>query len=195
MNDRPDDRTQPISTSPTGEQPAVPASEAADAAAPVAAAPTPSWVSAVHEGDASASARPVPVPGAQVSPGPYGPTPVASVAAAKPGWRSRVDSGRGLAVAALMVGLGLGAVGGAAVTYAATDSDRGGSIADGTGGFDRDGSGRFDRDGDDDFGPGRHGGPPPGGQLPGGQLPGGDSPQDGGGTGSGTGATGTDEAT
>ena len=73
-----------------------------------------------------------------------------------------MSSGRGLAVVALVVGLGVGAVGGAAATFAATHDDGAGTVADGTGGFDRDGDG--------DFGPrGGHGGPPPGGQLPDGE--------------------------
>jgi hypothetical protein len=105
-------------------------------------------------------------------PAPAGPSvPPIAASPAKPSWRSRVSGGRGLAVAALLVGLGLGAVGGAAVTFAATHHDGIGTTADGIPGFDRDGDGGF--------GPhGGRGGPPPGGQLPGGQLPGGDQPQD-----------------
>ena len=194
MTDRPDDLTQPISTESTSEQPGV------DAAQP-APVEVPAWANAAHEGDGTASGRPVPV-AAMAPMASHGPSiPPVAAAPAKPSWRSRVSGGRGLAVAALVVGLGLGAVGGAAVTYAATSGDDRGSIADGTGGFDRNGSGRFDRDGDGDFGPGGHGGPPPGGPLPGGQLPGGDSPQDGDsagqlpGGGTGTDANGTGQAT
>ncbi|MFL6167170.1 MAG: hypothetical protein ACJ710_12855 [Ornithinibacter sp.] len=215
MTDRPDDRTQPISTGATSEQPPVgSAPHRSDAAQPTAA-DVPAWANATWQGDGAASARPVPVAPMAPAAG-YGPSvaPVAVVAAAPPqqSWRSRVSGGRGLAVVALVVGLGLGAVGGAAATYAATHTDGTGSIAGGSGGpggsggFDRGGTGRFDGDGDDDFGPGGHGGPPPGGQFPdgrlpgGGQLPGGDSPQDDGTTGQlpgggGTDANGTSQAT
>ena len=184
MTDRPDDLTQPISPASTSQQPAV------DAAQP-AAAGGPAWATAAHEGDGTASARPVPVAAmAPTAPmAAYGPSiPPVAAAPAKPSWRSRVSGGRGLAVAALVVGLGLGAVGGAAVAYAATAGDDSGSIADGTGGFGRDGTGRFDRDGDGDFGHGGH-------------LPGGDSPEDGGSTGqlpgggTGTDVNGTGQAT
>ena len=57
--------------------------------------------------------------------------------AAKKSWRSRVSRGRGLAVGALVVGLGLGAVGGSAATWAVTHDDATGTTADGTGRFDR----------------------------------------------------------
>ena len=194
MTDRPDDRTQPISTGSTSEQPAV------DAGLPaVDAAAAPTWANAGPEAGDAASARPVPV--APMAPAAaYGPSvPPIAAAPARKSWRSRVSGGRGLAVAALLVGLGLGAVGGAAVTFAAFHHDGIGTTADGTPGFDRDGDGGF--------GPhGGRGGPPPGGQLPdgqlpGGQLPGGDQPQDddgqgqlpGGGT--GTDANGSSPAT
>ncbi len=202
MTDRPD-RTQPISTEATSEQPSVDAAQAdVDAAQPVAP-DVPAWANAAHEGDGTASARPVAV-AAMAPTAAYGPAvpavPPVAGGPAEQSWRSRVSGGRGLAVAALVVGLGLGAVGGAAVSYAATHTDGAGRIAESSD-FDRDGTGRFDRDGDGDFGPGGHGGPPPGGQLPGGQLPGGDSPQDDGGQGqlpgggTGTDANGTSQAT
>ncbi len=223
MTDRPDDRTQPISTGSTSEQPPVDAAQPAmDAAQPAmdaaqqVAADVPAWANAAHEGDGTASARPVPL-AAMAPAAAYGPSiPPGAAGPAQRSWPSRVSSGRGLAVVALVVGLGLGAVGGAAVTYAATHTDGAGGIAEGTGGFDRDGTGRFDRDGtgrfdrdgDGDFGPGGRGDPPSGGRLPDGQLPGGgqlpdsDSPQDGGttgqlpgGGGTGTDANGTDQAT
>jgi hypothetical protein len=194
MTDRPDDRTQPISTGSTSEQPAVDAGQAA-----VDAADVPAWANATPASGEPASVRPVPV--AVMTPAAaYGPSvPPIAAAPATGSWRSRMSGGRGLAVAALLVGLGLGAVGGAAVTFAATHHEGIGTTADGTPGFDRDGDGGF--------GPhGGRGGPPPGGQLPdgqlpGGQLPGGDSPQNddnpgqlpGGGTGSG--ANGTSQAT
>ena len=70
MTQPPDDLTQPIPTDPTHEQPAVdvPAVDAAapavdagaPAAAPAADPATPAWVTAAHEGDGTASARPVP---------------------------------------------------------------------------------------------------------------------------------------
>jgi len=105
---------------------------------------------------------------------PVAPLAPAAAGAAKKSWRSRVSSGRGLAVGALIVGLGLGAVGGAATTWAVTHDDAAGTTADGTG--------RFDRDGDGDFGPPRgRGGMPPGGQLPDGQQQDGQQPPDGGG--------------
>jgi hypothetical protein len=210
MTDRPD-RTQPISTEATSEQPSVDAAQAdVDAAQPVAP-DVPAWANAAHVGDGTASARPVPV-AAMAPKAAYGPAvpavpavPPVAGGPAEQSWRSRVSGGRGLAVAASVVGLGLGAVGGAAVSYAATHTDGAGRIAESSD-FDRDGTGRFDRDGDGDFGPGGHGGPPPGGQLPGGQLPGGqlpggDSPQDDGGQGqlpgggTGTDANGTSQAT
>lgn len=128
-------------------------------------ATSPAWASAAHEGDGAASAR----------------------SAEKKSWRSRVSGGRGLAAVALVVGLGLGAVGGATATWAVTHDDTTGSAADG--------NGRFDPDGDGTFGPPRgRGGMPPGGvpqQEDGsggttGQLP-------GGGTGTGSdGSTSTD---
>jgi len=174
MTDRPDDSTQPISTESTSEQPAVDAGvPTADTAQPAtdavqpAGADVPRWANAASAGDGTASARPVPVADPAASYGPSVP-PIAATATKAP-WRSKVSSGRGLAVAALVVGLGVGAVGGAAVTFAATSADRLGTTADG--------SPRFDHDGDGSFGPhGGRGGPPPGGQLPGGQLPGGQLP-------------------
>ena len=179
MSDRPDDRTQPISTRDTSEQPPV------DAGVPVGAG-TPAWANAAHEGDGTASARPVPV-AAMTQAAPSGPSvPPIAATSAKPSWRSRVSGGRGLAVAALLVGLGLGAVGGAAVTFAATHHDGIGTTADGIP--------LFDRVGDGGFGPhGGRGGPPPGGRfhvagpdggdLPdGGQLPGGGTGIDANGT-------------
>jgi hypothetical protein len=183
----PDDLTQPVPTDPTHEQPAV---EPA----------TPAWVTAAHEGDGTASARPVPV--ADMSPVspvvPVAPVVPAVAQAEKRTWRSRVSGGRGLAVGALVVGLGLGAVAGSAATWAVSHDKGTGTVADGTG--------RFDRDGDGDFGPrGGRGGPPPGGQLPdggplpnGGQLPNGDGgttgqlPGGGAGTDSSTGDSGAD---
>ena len=199
MTDRPDDRTQPISTGSTSEQPAVDAGHPA-----VDAADVPAWANAGPDAGDPASARPVPV-AAMAPAAAYGPSvPPIAVAPAKNSWRSRVSGGRGLAVAALLVGLGLGAVGGAAVTFAATHHDGIGTTADGTPGFGRDGDGGFGPH-DGRGGPPR-GGPPRGGQLPNGQLPngqppGGDQPQDddspgqlpGGGTGSG--ANGTSPAT
>ena len=137
---------------------------AVDAAAPAvdagaaAATATPAWATAAHEGDGTASARPVPVggePGAARGAGRAGRPAVAQ--AEKRTWRSRVSGGRGLAVGALVVGLGLGAVAGSAATWAVSHDKGTGTVADGTG--------RFDRDGDGDFGPrGGRGGPPPGGQ-------------------------------
>ncbi len=127
----------------------------------------------------------------------------AAAQAEKKTWRSRVSGGRGLAVGALVVGLGLGAVAGSAATWAVTHDKGTGTVADGTGGFDRDGDG--------DFGPrGGRGGPPPGGQLPDGQcggqqqngdggttgqLPGGGAGTDGSTGDSGTDANGTSQAT
>ena len=158
----PADPTQPIPSAATHEQPAV--------AGP---AESPAWAQAAHEGDGAASGRPVPVAGASPMP-PVAPLAPAAAGAAKKSWRSRVSSGRGLAVGALIVGLGLGAVGGAATTWAVTHDDATGTTADGTG--------RFDRDGDGDFGPPRgRGGMPPGGQLPDGQQQDGQQPPDGGG--------------
>jgi hypothetical protein len=194
MTDRPDDRTQPISTGSTSEQPAVGAEQPA-----VDAVDVPAWASARPDGGDPASARPVAV-AAMTPAAAYGPSvPPIAAAPAQSSWHSRVSGGRGLAVVALLVGLGLGAVGGAALTFAATHHDGIGTTADGTPGFHRDGDGGF--------GPhGGRGGPPPGGQLPngqlpGGQLPGGDQPQNddspgqlpGGGAGSG--ANGTSQAT
>ena len=169
MTQPPDDLTQPIPSDATHEQPAV---ETA----------TPAWANAAREGDGTASAPQVPV--ARVSPA----APVSPVAATpeKKTWRSRVSGGRGLAVGALVVGLGLGAVGGSAATWAVTHDDGAGTVADGTG--------RFDRDGDGDSGPhGGRGGPPPGARLPGGgELPGDGQQQNGD---SGTDANGTSQAT
>lgn len=205
MTQPPDDLTQPIPTDPTHEQQAVDV-PAVDAAAPVVDAGAPAWATAAHEGDGTASARPVPDAGARpASPGmPVAPVVPAVAQAEKRTWRSRVSGGRGLAVGALVVGLGLGAVAGSAATWAVSHDKGTGTVADGTG--------RFDRDGDGDFGPrGGRGGPPPGGQLPdGGQLPNGGQQQNGGGgttgqlpgggtdgsTGdSGTDANGTSQAT
>ncbi len=194
MTDRPDDRTQPISTGSTSEQPTVDAWQPS-----LDAGDVPAWANAGPDGGDPASARPVPV-AAMTPAAAYGPSvPPIAATPAKGSWRSQMSGGRGLAVAALLVGLGLGAVGGTAVTFAATHHDGIGTTADGTA--------RFGRDGDGGFGPhdGR-GGPPPGGrlpngQLPGGQVPGGDQPQNddspgqvpGGGT--GTDANGTSPAT
>ena len=55
-----------------------------------------------------------------------------SRSSAKKSWRSRVSHGRGLVVGALVVGLGLGAVGGSAGTWAATHDNTTGTTADGT---------------------------------------------------------------
>ena len=202
MNQPPDDLTQPIPSDPTAEQAPVPA---ADEAAP--AAPAPEWAQATGDGDAPASDRPAPTPAAPPPPVPpiagYG-VPVATAAApvaTKSSWRSRVSGGKGLAVGALVVGLGLGAVGGSVATWAVVHDSHGvGTTADGH---------RFDRNGDGDFGPpdgGRGGFPPGGGQRPGGDQQGGDQqqgggtlPGGGGGTGgssgSGTDANGTSQAT
>ncbi len=175
----PADPTQPIPSAATHEQPA-------------AAGPTASraWANAAPEGDGAASGRPVPVAGASPAP-PFVPVAPAAAETAKKSWRSRVSSGRGLAVGALVVGLGLGAVGGSVATWAVTHDDAAGTTADGTG--------RFGPDGDGDFGPPRgRGGMPPGGQLPDGQQQpdgsGGTTGQlPGGGAGNGTdGSTGSD---
>ena len=179
MTQPPADPTQPIPAAATREQPAV---------GPPATSPA--WASAAHEDDGAASARPVPAPGpvSGVSPvPPAAPAAVVATVAEKKSWRSRVSGGRGLAAVALVVGLGLGAVGGATATWAVTHDDTTGTTADG--------NGRFDPDGDGTFGPPRgRGGMPPGGvpqQQDGtggttGQLPGG-----GAGTGTG-GSDGTD---
>ena len=187
MTQPPDDLTQPVPADATHEQPAatVPAVAAAapgaDAAAPVGVpalgTATPAWANPAREGDAAASARPE-----------------------KASWRSRVSGGRGLAVGALVVGLGLGAVGGSVATWAVVHDHGGGTVADGTGGFDRDGDGGF--------GPrGGRGGPPPGGPLPDdgqqrngdggttGQLPGGGAGTDGSTGGTGYDPNGTSQAT
>ncbi|HEU5456395.1 MAG TPA: hypothetical protein VFU85_11990, partial [Nocardioides sp.] len=156
---------------------------------PAVAGPTagPAWAHAAHEGDGAASGRPVPVAGVSPVP-PLAPVAPAAAETAKKTWRSRVSSGRGLAVGALVVGLGLGAVGGSAATWAVTHDDDTGTTADGIGRFDPDGG----------FGPPRgRGGMPPGGQLPDGQQQdggGGTTGQlPGGGAGNGTdGSTGSD---
>jgi len=120
---------------------------------------------------------------------------VVATVAEKKSWRSRVSGGRGLAAVALVVGLGLGAVGGATATWAVTHDDTTGTTADG--------NGRFDPDGDGTFGPPRgRGGMRPGGlpqQQDGsggstGQLPGsGAGPGTGGSD--GTDANGTAQTT
>jgi hypothetical protein len=214
----PDDLTQPIPADATHEQQAVdvPAVDAAapgaDAGAPVGVpavdTATPAWANAAREGDAAASARPVPAagygavpPAAGVAPvAPVAPVVPAAAAAEKGSWRPRVSGGRGLAVGALVVGLGLGAAGGSVATWAVVHDNRAGTVADGTGGFDRDGDG--------DFGPrGGRGGPPPGGPLPDGgqqqngdggttgQLPGGGAGTDGSTGGTGSDANGTSQGT
>ena len=189
MTQPPEDLTQPIPSDSTQEQPAVDV-PAVDAAAPVEP-PTPAWANAAHEGDTAASARPVPVVGP--NPVPVA-VPVATAAGSrKASWRSRVSGGRGLAVGALVVGLGLGAVAGSAVTWAVGHHDQvTGTTADGNARFDRDG-GRFGPPG------GRGGMPPGGGQLPNGDQQGGDQqggtgqlPGGGTGTGGSTGSTGSD---
>ena len=217
MTQPPDDLTRPIPADATHEQQAadVPAVDAAapgaDAGAPAGVpavgTATPAWANAAREGDAAASARPVPAAGYGAAPpvagygalppvagvapvAPFAPVAPAAAAAEKASWRSRVSGGRGLAVAALVVGLGLGAVGGSVATWAVVNDHGAGTVADGTGGFDRDG----------DFGPrGGRGGPPPGGQLDdGGQQPNGDGgttgqlPGGGAGTDGSTGGTGSD---
>ena len=84
MTDRPDDRTQPISTEATSEQPSVDAAQAdVDAAQPVAA-DVPAWANAAHEGDGTASARPVPV-AAMAPTAAYGPAVPAVRPAGRPG--------------------------------------------------------------------------------------------------------------
>ncbi len=103
----------------------------------------------------------------------------APVQVAKKSWRSRVTHGRGLVVGALVVGLGLGAVGGSAGTWAATRDNSTATTADGTNRFDRDGDGRFGPPG------GRGGMPPGGGQAPNGTQ------QDGGLSGGGAGTDGS----
>ncbi len=179
MTQPPADPTQPIPAAAPREQPEVDTP-----------ATSPAWASAAHVGDGAASARPVPVPVAGVSPVLPAAAPAAVVAtvAEKKSWRSRVSGGRGLAAVALVVGLGLGAVGGATATWAVTHDDTTGTTADG--------NGRFDPDGDGTFGPPRgRGGMPPGGvpqQQDGtggttGQLPGG-----GAGTAAPAARTGTD---
>lgn len=216
MTQPPDDLTQPIPSDATYEQPAVdvPVPDAAAAAVPVADAGAQAWMTSVdpgipgwarpaQEGDGAASARPAPAAGVTPVP-PIAPVastvPVGPVAAAseKKPWRSRVSGGRALAVGALVVGLGLGAIGGSAATWAVTHDDGPGAVADGTGGFDRDGDGGF--------GPrGGHGGPPPGGRLPDGgqqqdggttgQPPGGGAGTDDSSGDTGTDANGTSQAT
>lgn len=193
MTQPPDNPTQPIATGPTSEQPAMQV-PAVDAAAPA-------WATAAHEGDGTASARPMPVAGGGVVPSPLIVSPATSSSTASPGvpgvgktsWSSRMGAGRGLAVGALVVGVGLGAVVGSGATWALTSDGRGpgiGSVADG------EGHGRFDHDRDGDFGPGGRGEMPPGGQLPNGQLPNGQLPGGGAGTDDDpdSGATGTSQA-
>ena len=179
MTQPPADPTQPIPAAATREQPA-------EWAPPPRAPPgrtQPTRVTARHPPARCRSpvAGASPVPPAAPAAGGRRPS------AEKKSWRSRVSGGRGLAAVALVVGLGLGAVGGAAATWAVTHDDATGTTADG--------NGRFDPDGDGTFGPPRgRGGMPPGGvpqQQDGtggttGQLPGG-----GAGTGTG-GSDGTD---
>jgi hypothetical protein len=177
VNQPPDHPTQPIPADATREQP--------ETEVPAVDTASPAWASAAHEGDGTVSARPVPVAGA----GPVLPPALAAAATPvvpKKAWTSRFSAGRGLAVGALVVGLGLGVVAGSAGTWAVTHGDRGvGSVADG--------EGRFDHHGDGDFGPpggpGGRGGMPPGGQLPGGP------PQNGTDDSPGSNGTGTSEAT
>jgi hypothetical protein len=203
----PDDLTQPIPSDATHEQPAVePTGPVADGGAHVAVpggeTATPAWANAAHEGDGAASARPVRGPGVSAAAPVVAAVPVvpAVAQAEKKSWRTRVSGGRGLAVGALIVGLGLGAVGGAAATWAVTHDNGSGTVADGTG--------RLGPDGDGDFGPhGGRGGPPPRGQLPDGgqqqngdggttgQPPGGGAGTDGSTGDGGTDANGTSQAT
>lgn len=207
MNQPPDDLTQPIPSEPTAPQAAVPAADAAVPAAdavPAAsadaapAAHAPDWAQASAAGERPASDLPVTSPTAPVT---GSAVPVASAAApvaARTSWRSRVSGGKGLAVGALVVGLGLGAVGGSVATWAVVHEAHGvGTTADGRG-FDHHGDGDFGRpDGD------RGGFPPGGGQRPGddqqqgggGTLPGGGGGGTGGSSGSGTDANGTSQAT
>ena len=124
---------------------------------------------------------------------------------ARKSWHSRFSRGRGLVVGALVVGLGLGAVGGAAGTWAVTRDDTTGTRADGTPGLDRPGDSSFGPPGGRGGMPpgGRGGMPPGGGQAPNGtqqdggtpgQLPGGGPGTDGS-TGGSTHANGAAEAT
>lgn len=210
MTQPPDDLTQPIASGPTAEQAAVPAADAGvpapdagSAPAAEAAVPAPDWARAGTAGEAPASDWPA-VTAAAPAAG-YG-VPVAPASgygvpvAPKASWRSRMSGGKGLAVGALVVGLGLGAVGGSVVTWAAVHDGHGvGTTADGRG-FDRDGDRGFGPPdgGRGGFGPGdgqrQDGGQQQGGNQQGGpgQLPGGGT---GGSTGSGTGANGTALAT
>ena len=174
------DLTRPIATEATAEQPPF----TSDAVPPVReAAPSPVWAEAAHEGE-----RPASTPAAPLD--------------TKDSWRSKVTGGRGLAAGALVVGLGLGAVGGSVATWAVTHDDAPsvGTTADGRPGFDPDGDGGFGPPG------GGRGGMPPGGrQQDGGttgRLPGGGADTgngtDGsteGSSGSGTDANGTSQAT
>ena len=204
------DLTQPVGTDVASESPPVMSDAAAPAvptpghAAPTSPAPVtgaPAWASSAHEGDGSASARPVPLasPAPPVTQGhPVAASGAVPVDGAKKSWRSRFSHGRGLVVGALVVGLGLGAVGGSAGTWAVTHDNATGTTADGTSGFDR------GRDGS--FGPpgGRGGMPPGGGQAPDGtqqdggttgQLPGGGAGTDGSTGQQSGGGTGTDGST
>ena len=112
----------------------------------------PTRVTARHP-PAGAGRRGAPAP-------PVHPVAAGRAAPAKKSWRSRFSRGRGLAVGALVVGLGLGAVGGSAAPGRPPTTTHAGTVADGTGGFDRDGDGGFGPPG------GRGGMPPGGGQCP-----------------------------
>jgi len=120
------------------------------------------------------------------------PAPIGVGAAPVPAtssWRSKVTGGRALAAGALVVGLGLGALGGSAATWAVTHDDGAhrGTTADARPGFDPDDGGGFPPP---RFGPpgGGRGGMPPGGP----QQDGGST---GGSTGTGTDANGTSQGT
>ena len=159
MTQPPDDLTRPIPADATHEQQAVdvPAVDAAapgaDAGAPPGfrlSAPRPprgrtrrARATPPHPPD---PCRPPGTARCRQSPGsphaaPVAPVAPAAAAAEKASWRSRVSGGRGLAVAALVVGLGLGAVGGSVATWAVVHDNGAGTVADGSGGFDRDGDG------------------------------------------------------
>ena len=160
------DPTGPVPTDVTRESPPV----ASDAATPAGA---------------GAPASATPTGHAVTATGPD------QVVGPKKSWRTRVSRGPWLAVAALVVGLGLGAVAGSAGTWAVTHDDHAGSVADGTAGFDRDGHGGFGPPG------GRGGMPPGGGQAPNGTPQDGGAPGQlpGGGGGGPTAANGAAEAT
>jgi hypothetical protein len=162
---------------------------------PDATGPVPTDVTRESPPVTSGAAAPAGAPASPASPTPTGhpvtATGPAPAVGAKKSWRSRVSRGPGLAVAALVVGLGLGAVGGSAGTWAVTHDEPTGPVADGTAGFDRDGHGGFGPPG------GRRGMPPGGGEAPNGtQQDGGAPGQLPGGGGSGpTDANGAAEAT